>query len=529
AANNLIRQVNISTGVVTTLAGSGSPGNANGTGIGASFNAPYGIVYDGSGVLYVADYNNNQIRKIVIGGAVVSTLAGNGMQGTTDGPGTSAMFHNPTALTLDAAGNLYVADVGNNEIRQVVTASGAVTTVAGSPTAGSSDGANGAAVQFSSPSGIVFVNNYLYVADMSNNEIRQVTPSTGATITVAGAITAGSADGFGTNAAFFQPYGITTDGNGNLYVSDMGNNSIRKIFLSTMNVYTYAGGGTSGSTNGSTLNAKFNAPHGLVTDATGDVFIADANNNEIRKIGVCATAITATITGQAANNTICYGLNDTVIGIENGGINPPYTFYWNGTASTDTLVANLPSSITYSLVIVDGIGCHSDTVTANVTVDNPGAITLTNFGSSPICPGNTDELFATSTGSGGGAYTWTPSVASVGSPYAGNASPTVTTTYTLTENADGNGCTPTPGTIVVPVFTPPVVSIVGNVMSGLNICSGNADTLRAIAIGSGPFMYNWSNDGTTDTVIAYSASEYNVNVTDVNGCYSNADSVIRSG
>jgi len=528
AANNRIRQINISSGVVTTLAGSGSPGNANGTGVGASFNSPFGIVYDPAATaLYVADYNNNQIRRVSVSTGVVGTLSGSGSQGFADGPATSATFHNPTALTIDGAGNLYVADVGNNEIRQVVISNGAVTTIAGSTTSGSADG-TGAAAQFSSPSGIVFANGNLYVADMSNNEIRQVVPSTGVTTTVAGAITAGSADGFGTNSAFFQPYGIAYDGNGNLYVTDMGNNSIRKIFLTTMDVYTYTGGGSSGSTNGSTLNAKFYAPHGLVTDATGDVFIADANNNEVREIGICATAISATISGSGAT-TVCYGLNDTVIGIENGSTNAPFTFYWNGTAATDTVVANLPTSTTYSLVVVDGIGCHSDTVTTTVTVDNPGTFSITNDGPA-ICQGSGGSSFLQAAGGNANQFTWTPSNSiSSGSPTLNNvnANPTITTTYTVT-GTDPGGCVTPAVTITVPVFALPAVSMVGNVLSGLNICSGNADTLRAVVIGNGPFMYNWSNDGTTDTVIAYSSSEYNVNVTDVNGCQSNADSVIGS-
>jgi len=533
AANNLIRQINIGTGVVTTLAGSGAATSTDGTALGASFNAPYGIVYDpNTSALYVADYGGNKIRKVTIGGGIVTTVAGTGATGFADGPGLSATFHNPTALTTDGAGNLYVADVGNTEIRQIIVSTGTVNTVAGSTTSGSTDG-YGAAAQFSSPSGIVYAEGNLYVTDMGNNEIRQIVPSTGQVTTVYGAITAGSADGFGTNASFNSPYGITFDGSSNLYVSDMGNNSIRKIFLSTGRVYTYAVGGL-GSANGSVLNAKFSQPHGLTTDVNGNVYIADANNNEIRKIGTCATAISASIvspsSGPQATN-VCYGLNDTVIGIENGGVNPPYTFYWNGVASTDTLVANLPNNTIYSLTVVDAIGCHSDTANTYVMVDNPGAISVTVLGApnDTICPGADITLFGSGGNGGGGNYTWTPSTGFVGSPYAGSVSPTTTTSYTLAENGDGNGCVPTPGTITV-VVSSPVVSMVGNVLSGLTICSGIADTLHAVVVGNGPFSYRWSNNGaTTDSIIATNQSEYNVNVSDFYGCTSNADSVIRNG
>ncbi len=526
ASNNLIRQINISTGAVTTLAGSGSPGNTDGTAIGASFNAPYGIVYDAAtSALYVADYNNNEIRKVGLPGGTVNTIAGNGTAGFSDGPSTNATFHNPNAIATDGAGNLYVTDAGNNEIRELVISTGAVTTVAGSPTAGSTDG-TGAAAQFLTPSGIAYAGGYLYVADAGNNEIRQVTPSTGNTVTVYGSTTPGSNNGNGTGASFNQPYGIAFDGSSNLYVSDMGNNSIRRIYLGTSAVSTYAGFSGSGATNGTTLTAQFGSPHGLVVDATGDVYIADASNNEIREIGVCSTAMTVSLTGRT---TMCYGIGDTLVGVETGGTVGPYSFYWNGAVATDSLFIIPLNNTMYNLTVVDGIGCHSDTANTYVIVDNPGSIVLTNFGSNPICPGTTDMLFATSTGNGGGSYTWTPSVGSVGSPYAGNATPSVTTTYTLSENADANGCIPTPGTITIDVYTSPTVSIVGNVMSGLNICSGSADTLRAIAIGSGPFTYNWSNDGTTDTVIAKYSSEYAVTVTDQNGCQSiTADSNVRS-
>jgi sugar lactone lactonase YvrE len=223
--NNEIREITPA-GAVTTLAGSTTRGSANGTGTTASFYFPDGLAVDASGNVYVADNDNNQIRKITPTG-VVTTLAGSTTSGSADGTGTEASFHGPTCVALDASGNLYVADTQNNEIRKI-TPEGVVTTLAGSATAGSTDG-TGTAASFFSPRGItVDASGNLYVADTSNNEIRKITPA-GVVTTLAGSITAGSTDGTGTTASFSGPRGVAVDASGTLYVADTANNKIRKI------------------------------------------------------------------------------------------------------------------------------------------------------------------------------------------------------------------------------------------------------------------------------------------------------------
>jgi hypothetical protein len=158
---------------------------------------------------------------------VVTTLAGTGSSGSANGTGTSASFYNPYGITTDGT-NLYVADYGNHLIRKIVISTGAVTTVAGTGSSGSTDNTTGTSASFNYPSGITTDGTNLYVADQDNHLIRQIVISTGVVTTVAGTGSSGSANGTGTSASFSFPYGITTDGT-NLYVADMGNNLIRKI------------------------------------------------------------------------------------------------------------------------------------------------------------------------------------------------------------------------------------------------------------------------------------------------------------
>ena len=210
---------------VTTLAGTGSSGSANGTGTSASFYSPFGITTDGTN-LYVGDLRNHLIRQIVISTGVVTTVAGTGDNGSANGTGTAASFYEPQGITTDGT-NLYVAGNKTNLIRQIVISTGVVTTLAGTGSPGSSNG-TGTAASFNYPEGITTDGTNLYVGDTSNHLIRKIVISTGVVTTVAGTGSSGSANGTGTAASFYYPIGITTDGT-NLYVADTSNNLIRKI------------------------------------------------------------------------------------------------------------------------------------------------------------------------------------------------------------------------------------------------------------------------------------------------------------
>lgn len=295
--NNIIRKVVIATGTVTTLAGTAQiPGSTDGTGATALFSYPYGITMVGTN-LYVTDGGNQTIRKISVSTGAVTTIAGSvGEDGSANGIGTAARFFNPSGITSDTV-NLYVADAGNSDIRKIVIATGEVTTIAG--TAGQT-GSDDAAGSFAYPLGITTDGVNLYVADTGNSTIRKVVIATGTVTTIAGsAISSGATDGIGNAAQFNFPSGITVTGN-NLYILDENNNAIRKIEVITGAVTTIAGSlGSSASTDGTAATARFNKPEGLTTDGT-NLFVADTYNHTVRKV-VIATGAVTTIAGSAGS------------------------------------------------------------------------------------------------------------------------------------------------------------------------------------------------------------------------------------
>ncbi|CAJ0783391.1 NHL repeat-containing protein [Ralstonia chuxiongensis] len=283
--NNLIRKITPS-GAVTTLAGSGSDGYVNGPAASASFSKPTGVAVDATGNVYVADWGNNRIRVISPDG-LVATLAGSGLAGSQDGTGTAASFRRPYGVAVDAGGNVYVADSGSNLIRKIST-NAVVSTLAGSGGVGGFADGMGSAASFSLPVRITLdTSGNAYVADFYNNRIRKVTPS-GVVSTVAGSGSPGSTNGSSADASFNGPYGVAVDASGNVYVADVGNNLIRKV-SSDGSVTTFAGSGSSGSSNGLLTQASFNRPQGVAVDSAGQIYIADSANNLIRKIGVSAS------------------------------------------------------------------------------------------------------------------------------------------------------------------------------------------------------------------------------------------------
>jgi len=394
---------------VSTLAGSGTYGSADGLGTAASFNAPTFLAPDAFGNIYVSDYGNNMIRKITPAGnvstfigtavgldkpagiaidpsgnvyvveneknrirkitpeGVVSTLAGSesGESGNTNGIGIAARFSGPMGLALDGVGNLYVTEENNNLIRKI-TPMGVVSTFAGSGVQGSTNG-NGTSASFKSPAGVVIdASGNLYVTEGANRLIRKISP-TGDVTTFAGSGAQGFTNGNGTSASFNKPAGIAIDALGNLYVAESANNSIRKI-SPTGDVTTLAGNGSEGTDNGAGETARFNFPMGVIVDVSGNIYVADMFNSLIRKITQTAYTITPAL---------------------------PAGLSFDGATGTITGTPTAASAATTYTVTVANSG-GSSTTTFSIAVKNPQTISFGTLASKTYGDA-TFDLAATST------------------------------------------------------------------------------------------------------------------------------------
>ena len=263
-----------------TFAGSGTAGSIDSTGTNATFGKIEGISLDSKGNIFIAGLGNNLIRKITPEG-VVTTFAGSGAVGSSDGTGIAATFNGPSYMVIDSLDNIYLTDIANHLIRKI-TPDAVVTTFAGSGTKATTDG-TGTAASFNSPWGIAIDSNgNLFVSEFAGHVIRKITP--GAVVTTfAGSGTAGSLDSKGILASFKDPMDIDIDSNNNIFVGDRGNHKIRKITSEGV-VTTFAGSGTVGSVDSTGILASFNHPDALTIDSKNNIYVADFSNDNIRKI-----------------------------------------------------------------------------------------------------------------------------------------------------------------------------------------------------------------------------------------------------
>jgi large repetitive protein len=297
----------VTVGIISTIAGNGNASwsGDNGLAVNATLNSPSGVALDGAGNLYIADTANNRVRKIAavngIPTGVITTVAGNGTPGY-GGDGlvsTSALveLNRPQGVTVDSAGNLYIADTSNQRIRRVDAVTGVITTVAGngdlSPLGDgegtySGDGGPATSAGLNLPYAVAFdsAGGNMYIADSNNNRVRVVN---GGTInTYAGTGTEGyTGDGKAATAAeLFAPGGVVVDPAGNVYIADTQNESIRKVSATTLNISTIAANGIGEYLNasGQFLPVSIHGPIGLFLDGGGDLYFADSLNNVIREM-----------------------------------------------------------------------------------------------------------------------------------------------------------------------------------------------------------------------------------------------------
>ena len=255
--------------------------------IATGLNQPWGVAADSSGNVYIADRNSHSIKKIDASTGIISTIAGTGSRGYSgDGrAATSAQLNEPIGVALDSSGNVYISDTYNHRIRMIDVSTGIISLIAGTGSMGySGDGGTATSTRLYYPAGVALDSSgNVYIADIYNNRIRKVSASDGKISTIAGTGSTGySGDGgAATSAKLYYPYGVALDSSGNVYIADTENNRIRKVSASDSKISTIATG--------------LNVPHGLASDSYGNVYIADSENNRIQMIDV--NGVVSTIAG----------------------------------------------------------------------------------------------------------------------------------------------------------------------------------------------------------------------------------------
>jgi sugar lactone lactonase YvrE len=363
AGNNVIRKVTAASGIITTVAGNGTQSYSGdgGAATSAELSGPSGVAVDSVGNLYIADAGNNLIRKVTAATGVISTVAGHGGYGYSGdgGPATSGELSYPSGVAVDSSGNLYIADSYNSRIRLVSLATGIITTVAGNGAPSySGDGGPATGAELNYPSDVaVDSSGNLYIADEPNERIRMVSSATGIISTVAGngSVSNVGNGGPATSAAFNQPTSVAVDSSGNLYIADYNNQRIRLVNAATGIITTVAGNGFQGYSGdgGAATNAELSGPAGVAVDSVGNLFIADELNQRIRRVSA-ATGIITTVAGNGM-----YGYTGDGVSATSANLSYPI-----GVAvdSSGNLYIGNPTIAEFNTIIETGApGCSSST------------------------------------------------------------------------------------------------------------------------------------------------------------------------
>ncbi|HVX52087.1 MAG TPA: hypothetical protein VHB48_18150, partial [Chitinophagaceae bacterium] len=315
--NNVIRMVDAATQKISTVAGNGSHGYGGDGGLATSAVLGYtaGVCVDTAGNIYIADQSNNRIRKVAAGTKKISTIAGTGIQGFSGdgGAAVSAQIKKPVYVQVDTKGNVYIADMGNNRIRKIAAADNTINTIAGDGTDGFTGAPDALQAQLQPQSVALDASGNLYIADGYYYDVR--------TVNVANSsyVFAGSPNpdykyaskgyagngGLASSALYNAPLGIAVDASNNVYIADVFNNVVRKIAYNTKIVTNVAGNGTAGyaGDNAAATSASLNNPYGIAIDKSGNLYIADALNNRVRKVAAATQTITTIAGTGAAGNS----------------------------------------------------------------------------------------------------------------------------------------------------------------------------------------------------------------------------------
>ena len=507
---------NLPNGIISTVAGSSRQGafGDGGAATSASLYHPGDVGFDAVGDLYIADFSNNRIRKVDANG-IITTVAGNGNAGYSGdgGAATSAGLYWPDGLSFDASGNLYISEQGDNRIRMVGT-NGVITTVAGNGTNGySGDGGAATNARLKSPAGVALdaVGN-LYIADYGNQRIRKV-DTNGMISTAAGNGTNGySGDGgAATNASLHSPLGVALDALGNLYIGDSSNQRIRKVDTNGV-ITTVAGNGTNGYSGdgGAAISARLNSPSGVLLDAFGNLYIADGGNSRIRKVDASGFITnvagngTATFAGDGGAATSASLDDPTGAALDAAG-NLYIADNLNNRIRKVLLSAGYPAFTvnnvsavnagSYTIVITSPYGSVTSAV-ASLTVEAPPIITFQTT-SQTVLPGSSPAFSVTVAGSGPFGYSWyfagtnllqsgtnsTLTLPGVSAINGGNYMVVVTNAYGSV----------TSQVAALAVLAPPLVI---SQPAGQTVLLGTNVIFNVTLANTGPSAYQWQLNGT---------------------------------
>jgi uncharacterized protein (TIGR03437 family) len=420
SANNRVRKISPG-GVITTAAGTGVAGYSGDGGAAASamLNGPKGLASDADGNVYIADTQNNRIRKLLPNGTII-TIAGNGNASFfgDGGPANAASIHMPQGLCFVTGGYIYVADTGNQRIRELLP-NGTIATVAGNGTQGmTGDGGSPTAAELNLPTGVTLDSTgNMYIADQGNNRVRWVSTN-GMIFTLAGAGSALGDGGPSPAAQLSAPASVAVDAAGNVYIGDTGHNRIRVVSNGTINTLAGTGACCYSGDGGPASAAQLNSPSGLLVDSSGRIFVADTGNNAVRLIQMAPSGGLPTINAVAngASNQTGAVAGGEIVVIFGSGLGPAQLEAASGSGSAPpqqlsgvtVLVNGTPASLIYvsagqlSAIIPNGIagasaqlvaqyqGLNSAPVTVPVTVASPALFTANSSGSGQALAVNSD-------------------------------------------------------------------------------------------------------------------------------------------